>query len=101
MRRLPLSPPAGAAPFSLFSSVSSNARAPVLDSGELPFPHLGDWMQDGQPASHSHDAIACRVAVSQRRAAPNPHCDISVDGQSVVQQDAPYNLQCKMPGSPI
>ena len=35
------------------------------------------------------------------RAAPNPHCDISVDGQSVVQQDAPYNLQCKMPGSPI
>jgi len=35
------------------------------------------------------------------RAAPNPHCDISVDGQSVVAQDAPYNLQCKMPGSPI
>ena len=33
------------------------------------------------------------------RAAPNPHCEISVDGQVVVQQDAPYNLQCKLPGS--
>lgn len=35
------------------------------------------------------------------QAAPNPHCDIAVDGQVVVQQDAPYNLQCKLPGSPI
>ena len=35
------------------------------------------------------------------RAAPNPHCDITVDGQVVVQQDAPYNLQCKLPGSVI
>ena len=30
------------------------------------------------------------------RAAPNPHCEIAVDGQVVVQQDAPYNLQCKL-----
>jgi hypothetical protein len=35
------------------------------------------------------------------QAAPNPHCDITVDGQVVAQQDAPYNLQCKLPGSPI
>jgi hypothetical protein len=35
------------------------------------------------------------------QAAPNPHCDISVDGQSVVALGAPYNLQCRMPGSPI
>ena len=35
------------------------------------------------------------------QAAPNPHCDITIDGQVVVQQDAPYNLQCKLPGSPI
>jgi hypothetical protein len=35
------------------------------------------------------------------QAAPNPHCEIAVDGQVVVQQDAPYNLQCKLPGSPI
>jgi hypothetical protein len=35
------------------------------------------------------------------QAAPNPHCDIAVDGQVVVQQDAPYNLQCKLPGAPI
>jgi hypothetical protein len=30
------------------------------------------------------------------RAAPNPHCDITVDGQVAVQQDAPYNLQCQL-----
>ena len=30
------------------------------------------------------------------RAAPNPHCDIAVDGQVAVQQDAPYNLQCQL-----
>ncbi len=30
------------------------------------------------------------------RAAPNPHCDITVDGQIAVQQDAPYNLQCQL-----
>ena len=34
------------------------------------------------------------------RAAPNAHCDISVDGQSVVALSAPYNLQCRMPGGP-
>jgi hypothetical protein len=30
------------------------------------------------------------------REAPNPHCEIAVDGQVVVQQDAPYNLQCQL-----
>jgi hypothetical protein len=35
------------------------------------------------------------------QAAPVPHCDISVDGQSVVALSAPYNLQCRMPGSQI
>jgi hypothetical protein len=30
------------------------------------------------------------------RAAPNPHCDITVDGQIATQQDAPYNLQCQL-----
>jgi len=30
------------------------------------------------------------------RAAPNPHCEIAVDGQIAVQQDAPYNLQCQL-----
>ncbi len=30
------------------------------------------------------------------QAAPNPHCDIAVDGQVAVQQDAPYNLQCQL-----
>lgn len=30
------------------------------------------------------------------RAAPNPHCDIAIDGQVAVQQDGPYNLQCQL-----
>jgi hypothetical protein len=30
------------------------------------------------------------------REAPNPHCEITVDGQIAVQQDAPYNLQCQL-----
>ncbi len=30
------------------------------------------------------------------RAAPNPHCEIAVDGNSAVQQDAPYNLSCQL-----
>ncbi|CAM5253410.1 hypothetical protein SHIRM173S_09407 [Streptomyces hirsutus] len=47
------------------SSTARSRTAPRLCSGSLPFPHLGDWMQDGQPASHSQEAMACRVAVSQ------------------------------------
>jgi hypothetical protein len=30
------------------------------------------------------------------QAAPNPHCEIAVDGQVVTQQDGPYNLQCQL-----
>ena len=56
--------PAGAAR----SSSVSRRTAPRLCSGSLPLPHLGDWMQDGQPASHSQEAMASRVAVSQSRA---------------------------------
>jgi len=35
------------------------------------------------------------------RGAPNPHCDISVDGVSTVALTDPYNLQCRMPGNQI
>ncbi|MHA3022246.1 hypothetical protein ACXPWS_18575 [Mycobacterium sp. BMJ-28] len=27
--------------------------------------------------------------------APNPHCDVAVDGQVIVAQDAPYSLVCQ------
>jgi hypothetical protein len=30
------------------------------------------------------------------QAAPNPHCEIAIDGQLAVQQDGPYNLQCQL-----
>jgi hypothetical protein len=31
-----------------------SAAEPLLDSGSLRFPHLGDCTQDGQPDSHGH-----------------------------------------------
>ena len=46
--------------------------APDLDSGSFPLPHLGDWMQDGQPFAQSHDAMASAVARSQDCAVQNP-----------------------------
>jgi hypothetical protein len=27
--------------------------------------------------------------------APNPHCDVAVDGQVIVAQDAPYSVVCQ------
>src|SRR6476619_2789707 len=30
------------------------------------------------------------------QAAPNAHCDIAIDGQVAVQQDAPYNVACQL-----
>jgi len=63
----PASPSGGYTAASASSSVSS-LTAPGLSSGSLPLPHLGDWIQDGQPRSHSQAVIAARVAVSHGRA---------------------------------
>lgn len=30
------------------------------------------------------------------QAAPNPHCDIAIDGAVVAQQDAPYSVRCQL-----
>lgn len=50
------------------SRMSRRRIAACLFRGSLPLPHLGDWMQDGQPCSQSHEAIASRVAWSHSRA---------------------------------
>ena len=50
------------------SSVLSSRTAPALSSGSFPLPHLGDWIQEGQPRSHSQAVIAASVAPSQSRA---------------------------------
>ena len=39
------------------SRASSSATAPALSRGLFWLPHLGDWMQDGQPSSHAHEAM--------------------------------------------
>ena len=43
--------------------------APCLLRGLLPLPHLGEWMQEGQPESQGQDWIAWRVACNQSLAA--------------------------------
>ncbi len=48
------------------STAVSSRAAPALSSGLLPFPHLGDCTQDGQPAAHAHESIAADVADNQR-----------------------------------
>ncbi len=50
----------------------SSETAPSLDSGELPLPHLGDWMQEGQPVSQGQLRMASLVAVSQSPATAKP-----------------------------
>jgi secretion/DNA translocation related TadE-like protein len=54
------------------SSSRSSRIAPALSSGSLPLPHFGDWMQDGQPRSHSQAVMAARVAPSHSPARWKP-----------------------------
>lgn len=48
------------------STAVSSREAPVLSSGLLPLPHLGDCTQDGQPATHAHESMVADVADNQR-----------------------------------
>lgn len=59
------------------------------------------WTFDATLADPNWAILTVSSTTHGGRAAPNPHCEITVDGQVVVQQDAPYNLQCKLPGSLI
>ena len=40
--------------------------------------------------------ITASTAVHAMQAPPNPHCEIAIDGQVVVQQDGPYTAQCQL-----
>ena len=62
-------PTAGQRPRQPASRLSSSRTEPFLESGSLPLPHLGDWMQDGQPAWHSQLRMASAVARSHSAAA--------------------------------
>ena len=46
----------------IVASAPSSAIAPALSSGELPLPHFGDWMHDGQPDSQRQERTASNVA---------------------------------------
>lgn len=56
------------------SSMSAlpRSRAPIFDSGELPFPHFGDWMHEGHPSRQGHDSSLLTVAPNHDSAARNP-----------------------------
>jgi hypothetical protein len=54
------------------------------------------WVFDTTLADPQWAILTVSSTTHGGRAAPNPHCDITVDGQVAVQQDAPYNLQCQL-----
>ena len=54
------------------------------------------WTFDTTLADPQWAILTVSSTTHGMRAAPNPHCDITVDGQIATQQDAPYNLQCQL-----
>jgi hypothetical protein len=54
------------------------------------------WTFDTTLADPQWAILTVSSTTHGMRDAPNPHCDITVDGQVATQQDAPYNLQCQL-----
>ena len=54
------------------------------------------WVFETTLADPSWAILTVSSTTHGGQAAPNPHCEIAVDGQVTVQQDAPYNLQCQL-----
>ncbi|BBY42934.1 hypothetical protein [Mycolicibacterium celeriflavum] len=40
--------------------------------------------------------LTASTGVHAMTAPPNPHCEITIDGQVAVQQDGPYTVQCQL-----
>jgi hypothetical protein len=40
--------------------------------------------------------LTASTGVHAMQGSPNPHCEIAIDGQVVVQQDGPYTVQCQL-----
>lgn len=61
--------------------------------------HLGGgvpWVFETTMADPTWAILTVSSTTHGGRAAPNPHCEIAVDGALAVQHDAPYNLQCQL-----
>lgn len=40
--------------------------------------------------------LTASTGVHAMQGSPNPHCEITIDGQIAVQQDGPYTVQCQL-----
>lgn len=40
--------------------------------------------------------LTASTGVHAMQGAPNPHCEIAIDGQVAVQHDGPYTVQCQL-----
>ncbi len=54
------------------------------------------WVFETTLADTQWAIITASTAVHAMQAPPNPHCEIAVDGQVVVQGDGPYTAQCQL-----
>jgi len=54
------------------------------------------WVFETTLADPQWAIITASTAVHAMQASPNPHCEIAIDGQVVVQQDGPYTAQCQL-----
>lgn len=54
------------------------------------------WVFETTLADPQWAIITASTAVHAMQAPPNPHCEIAIDGQVVVQQDGPYTAQCQL-----
>ncbi|WP_231645939.1 hypothetical protein [Mycolicibacterium mengxianglii] len=95
---------AGGAPFDVYYLAVEPPSQEAYDADPYAFlKHETIGLAPGVPwvfettLSDPHWAILTASSTTRGgQAAPNGHCDIAVDGQVVVQQDAPYNLQCQL-----
>jgi hypothetical protein len=54
------------------------------------------WVFETTFADPQWAIITASTAVHAMQAPPNPHCEIAIDGQVVLQQDGPYTVQCQL-----
>lgn len=95
---------AGGAPFDLFYLAAQPPSQEAYDADPYAFlkretvtlaPGV-PWVFETTLTDPQWAILTASSTTRGGQAPPNAHCDIAVDGQVAVQQDAPYNLQCQL-----